>query len=201
LRVRLEIDLPVARDSLAGADVLFLPANEKLSRAFRQVVRSRPSLQGIVRAMQSGFLERRSGVERRHHSLRAYWRGARHPRRRTGRRAADAFYPIVDWHSPRILAWVVSILLLCAADGVLTVILLANGAVEANPFMALFVPHSLGWFAAVKLSLTSIGTIVLVAFSRMRLFRTIPIEAVLALIVAAYAVLIAYELRLLERIH
>ena len=67
--------------------------------------------------------------------------------------------------------------------------------------MARLVPHSLGWFAAVKLSLTSLGTLVLVACSRMKLFRAIPGEAVLGLILAAYLVLVVYELRLVERIH
>jgi hypothetical protein len=150
--------------------------------------------------MQSGFVERRSGIERRHRSLRAYWHGARRPRRREGRRATDARYPIIDWYSPRVFAWVVAILILCATDGVLTVMLLANGAVEVNPFMAMFVPHSLGWFAAVKLTLTSVGTLVLVACSRMKLFRAIPVELLLAMILAAYVVLVAYEFKLLEHV-
>ncbi len=150
--------------------------------------------------MQTSYAERRSGEERRHRSLRAYWHGAQHPRRRAGRRASDVFYPIIDWHSPRVFALVFATLLLCVADGVLTVMLIGNGAVEVNPIMALFVPHSLGWFAAVKLTLTSVGTLVLVACSRMRIFRTIPVEALLALVCAAYMVLVSYELTLLERI-
>jgi hypothetical protein len=144
--------------------------------------------------------ERRSGIERRRYSLSAYWQGARHPRRRAGRRATDLHYPIVDWHSPRVLALALTLLLLCVSDGVLTVILLSHGAVELNPFMALFVPHALGWFAAVKLGITSIGVMVLVACSRMRLFRAIPGEAMLVAICLMYAALVNYELRLLEHI-
>lgn len=147
------------------------------------------------------FQDRRVGGERRLRSLRAYWHGARNPRRRAGRRATDATYPIVDWHSPRIFIWVMAILLLCVSDGVLTVVLIANGAVELNPFMARFVPHSLGWFAAVKLSLTALGVAVLAACSRMKLFRAVPGELLLWLIVAGYAVLVGYELRMLEQIH
>jgi|HigsolmetaAR201D_1030396.scaffolds.fasta_scaffold01882_11 hypothetical protein len=143
-------------------------------------------------------IERRSGVDRRRKSFRAFWYGALNPRRRGGRRATDVYYPIVDWHSPRVFAWVFGILVLCACDGVLTVLLLSLGAQEANPFMALFVPHSLGWFAAIKLGLTSIGAMVLAACSRMKLFRTIPGEALLVAILLGYVVLIVYELRLLE---
>jgi hypothetical protein len=151
--------------------------------------------------MHSTVAERRSGAERRRHSLRAYWHGARTPRRRAGRRATDAIYPIIDWHSARVFAWVMAILTLCVCDGVLTVFLLSNGAVELNPFMALFVPHQLGWFAAIKLSLTSLGTFVLVACSRMKLFRAIPGELLLAAIFVTYFVLVLYELRLVEHVH
>jgi Domain of unknown function (DUF5658) len=151
--------------------------------------------------MYQSFTERRSGTERRDRTLAAYWHGARNPRRRAGRRSADATYPIIDWHSPRIFAWGVAILALCAADGVLTVMLIANGAIEVNPFMARFVPHSLEWFAAVKLSLTGIGVAVLAACSRMKLFRgALTGETLLVLVLAGYAVLVGYELQLLKQI-
>ena len=142
--------------------------------------------------------ERRSGVERRHMSVAAYWRGALNPRRRFGRRTSDQSYPIVDWHSPRVLALVLMILGLSAMDGVLTIMLISQGANEANPLMALFVPHNLGWFAAVKLGMTSIGAAVLVACARMRLFRLFPGEVLLYFVVGCYGALIAYELHLLE---
>lgn len=146
-------------------------------------------------------IERRSGIDRRAHSFSAHWHGAWYPRRRAWRRATDATYPIVDWHSPRVFALVVAILLLCVTDGVLTVMLLANGAVELNPVMAQFVPHSLGWFAAIKLSLTATGVAMLVACSRMRLFRAVSGEMLLAMVFLGYVVLIAYELRMVSQIH
>jgi hypothetical protein len=151
--------------------------------------------------MQDGIADRRSGTERRALSMASFWQGARHPRRRDWRRASDAMYPIIDWHSPRVFASVLAILLLCATDGVFTVMLLANGAVEVNPFMAKFVPHSLGWFAAVKLSLTAAGVLVLVACSRMKFFRTVPGEALLATVLLAYAAVVGWELWLLSLAH
>jgi len=142
--------------------------------------------------------ERRSGVERRHMTVGAYWRGALNPRRRFGRRATDRTYLVVDWHSPRVLALVLLILGLSTLDGVLTIMLMSHGANEANPVMALFVPHNLGWFAAIKLGLTSIGAAVLVACARMKLFRLFPGEVLLYLVVACYSALVGYELHLLE---
>jgi hypothetical protein len=131
-------------------------------------------------------------------TLAAYWRGALHPRRVAGRRRRDRLYPIVDRHSPRVLALVITILGLCVLDGVLTVTLMSHGAREANPVLALFLPDNLPWFAAVKLALTTVGMVVLVACSRMRLFRRIPGETMLYVVLALYAGLVVYELRLLK---
>jgi hypothetical protein len=142
--------------------------------------------------------ERRSGIERREMTFAAYWHGARNPRRRAGRRATDAHYPIIDWHSPRLFIPVFMILALCVLDGVLTVVLMKHGANEINPVMALFLPHDLLGFALVKLTLTSLGVGVLVACSRMRLFRTIPGELLMYAVLGTYVWLIAHELRLLE---
>jgi hypothetical protein len=142
--------------------------------------------------------ERRSGSERRNTTLAAYWRGARNPRRRGGRRATDLRYAVVDWYSPRLLIPVFAILGMCVLDGMLTVTLMRHGADEMNPVMALFVPHNLLWFAFVKLALTGAGLCVLVACSRMQLFRKIPGEFFVYVVLGIYMCLIAYELRMLE---
>ena len=97
-----------------------------------------------------------------------------------------------------MFALALGILTLCVADGVLTIFLISRGAIEANPFMALFVPHNLGLFAAVKLTLTSVGALVLVACSRMKLFRAIPGEAFLFAIFLSYLALIVYQVRLIN---
>jgi hypothetical protein len=73
-----------------------------------------------------------------------------------------------------------------------------HGAAEMNPVMALFLPHNLYWFAFVKLALTGMGLCVLVACSRMKLFRRIPGEAFVYAVLGLYMWLIVYELRLLE---
>lgn len=83
-------------------------------------------------------------------------------------------------------------------DGVLTVLLMTRGAAEINPIMALFLPHNLAGFAVTKLTLTALGVGVLVACSRMRLFRKLPGEALLYGVLFAYVALIAYELEMLS---
>jgi hypothetical protein len=151
------------------------------------------------RRVQNDLAERRSGLDRRALNVQAYVHGALRPRRRTGRRKAD-LYPVIDWYSPRVLAVVFAILGLCVMDGILTVMLMRHGAAEINPIMALFVPHNLLGFAAVKLLLTGAGVCVLVACSRMRLFRALPGESLLYIVLAAYVALIAYELEMLANV-
>lgn len=151
--------------------------------------------------MNSAGADRRSHVDRRRPDLAAVWHGARFPRRREGRRASDQIYPIVDWHSPRVLAPVIAIFCLCALDAIFTVILISHGADELNPFLAPLLPHRLGWFAAIKLTLTAIGVCVLVACSRMRLFRAVRGEWLLYAVLLGYVALFAYQLELLERVH
>jgi hypothetical protein len=148
--------------------------------------------------VQEGNMERRRYSERRRGRLGAYLEGALNPRRRAGRRSEDQIYPIIDWHSSRVLALVLGILGLSMMDGAMTIVLMSHGASEANPVMALLLPHSPGLFAAIKLTLTASGIVVLVVCSRMRLFRRISGESLLYAVLFAYIALITYELRLLS---
>jgi hypothetical protein len=142
--------------------------------------------------------DRRSGSERRNTTFAAYWHGARNPRRRGGRRETDLRYAVIDWYSARLLIPVLTILGLCVLDGMLTVMLMRQGAYELNPVMALFLPHNLLAFALVKLALTGAGLCILVACSRMQLFSKIPGELIVYAVLGIYLCLIAYELRMLE---
>jgi hypothetical protein len=142
--------------------------------------------------------DRRSGSERRNTTFAAYWHGARNPRRHGGRREADLRYAVIDWYSARLLIPVLTILGLCVLDGMLTVMLMRQGAYELNPVMALFLPHNLLGFALVKLTLTGAGLCILVACSRMQLFRKIPGELIVYAVLGIYMCLVAYELRMLE---
>lgn len=149
----------------------------------------------------NAVIERRSGIERRRRTLKAYWQGALKPRRRNGRRASDQTYPMVDWYSPHLLAPVLGILGLSALDGAFTITLIRHGATEMNPVMALFLPDELAWFAAVKLLLTGLGLLVLVACSKAQIFRRLRGELLVYGILIAYLLLIGHELRLLELVH
>jgi hypothetical protein len=114
------------------------------------------------------------------------------PRRRGGRRAGEQHLP-VDWHEPYLLFLCVTILLLSVADAFLTVTLITFGAEEANPIMAFVLRDHPQLFALVKMGLTGVGVLVLVAVARSRLFRVVRAAAVLQGVFAAYVALVAYE--------
>jgi hypothetical protein len=106
---------------------------------------------------------------------------------------------VTDWFHPQWLGVGILILILCSADAVLTLTLLAHGAYELNPFMAPLLEGT-GWgFAFVKIGFTALGVVLLTVLARLRIFGR-SVGYALYLILIAYAVLVSYELFLLRNI-
>lgn len=120
------------------------------------------------------------------------------PRRRMGRRGGDHELP-VDFHDPRLLVPVVAMLLLSVTDAFLTIRLMSDGAQETNPLLAFVLTEHPRLFAAVKMGLTGLGTLLLVALARARAFKVVRVSAFLYGLAAAYLALVAYEAWLLSR--
>ena len=97
---------------------------------------------------------------------------------------------------PRLLIPVVTMLLLSIADAFLTVRLMAGGAEETNPLLAFVLNEHPRLFAAVKMALTGLGAVVLVALARARVFKRVRVSLFLYALVAAYFALVVYEARL-----
>jgi hypothetical protein len=129
--------------------------------------------------------------------MRSFLKGGLTPRRREGRRADEQHLP-VDWHEPYLLFLSTTILLLSLADAFLTITLMVLGAQEANPVLAFVLATHPELFAIVKMSLTGLGVLVLVAVARSRLFRVMRVGVVLQAVFVAYVALIAYEWWLLR---
>jgi hypothetical protein len=144
------------------------------------------------------FVDKRvSKTDRRRLSIRSILQGAFSPRRRLGRRATDQGTPI-DWHHPHLMFLSLVMLALSMADAFLTVTLLNNGAEEANPLLAMFVIRHPSVFAAVKMALTGVSIVLLVAVAQSRLFRVISGRLVFQSLVIAYLALVLYEAWLLR---
>jgi hypothetical protein len=167
--------------------------------------RSRPINDWVVQQEQGTAMRLTGGSERRQRSdrrRRALWSvlyGSFNPRRRRpARRMNDSRFHPIDWYSAHLLAVSVCILLLSAADAFLTGILLVHGADEVNPIMAVLVYRSVALFAALKMSMTGTGIVMMVFLARYRFMRVIRVELALYAVLLVYAWLIGYEVWMLR---
>jgi len=142
--------------------------------------------------------DRRSGEDRRKWSLSTFMSASSKRRRREGRRLQDQHLGYVDWYEPKLLYVVLGILILSFVDAVLTLNLLKIGAVEVNSFMAFLIEKDIQLFAWTKMALTGLCLVVLAAHANFRWLRMFRVERTLHLILPAYALLITYELVLLN---
>ncbi len=115
-------------------------------------------------------------------------------RRRAFRRSGEGENQYVDRLRWRTVFLVVFILLACAVDALFTLLHLDEGAVEANPFMAMALDRSEALFVGVKIAITVIGVWLLAAHQNFRVGLT-----GLYLIAGGYTILIAYHLTLFLR--
>jgi hypothetical protein len=77
---------------------------------------------------------------------------------------------------------------------------LSNGAIEVNPVMAAVVYKSAAVFASVKMAMTGFGVMLLVVLARYRFMRVVRVDIAMYAVLVAYAVLLAYEYRMLGRL-
>lgn len=117
-------------------------------------------------------------------------------RRRHFRRESDRLNPhlSLDWHAPRLLALTIAIMLLCLADAHNTLQLMQHGAQEVNLLMDYLIRRDIDSFVQIKLGLTALGLIVLVAYHNVPLFERFKIRHVLYTIFAFYVALVGYEM-------
>lgn len=141
--------------------------------------------------------ERRRGPDRRSRIARALVYGSFNPRRRGPRRQGEHRLDAVDWHHPWWLAIATLIVVMCASDAVLTVILLNRGAYELNPLLAPLLRGSGELFVGLKIGLTGVGVALLTLLARVKAFGRMPVAFLLYGVLFGYGALIAYELRLL----
>jgi len=141
--------------------------------------------------------ERRHAINRRHGVLWAFLYGNFRPRRRLSRRAADNHLFMFDWHEPHILYLALGVLLLSCTDALFTLNLLSAGATEGNAVMASMLDDSVDNFLAVKIGITSLSLVVLVAAARRKFFRSFSVGHLLQVLCVGYFLVICYEVFLL----
>lgn len=151
--------------------------------------------------MSEGSIERvnnrRSTGDRRKHSWRTvtYCGLSGRGRRREARRKGHDYY--LDWYEPRLAWTAIGILLLSTLDAMLTLSLLTKGAYEGNYLMLQLLNVSNEAFIIGKTLITVVGVLFLLMHSHFHIFRITNGKRVLQILLAAYGVLIAYELTML----
>lgn len=145
----------------------------------------------MSRALRGPAAERR----RRHASPFVSLHGLR-GRRRRFRRAEDKLNPdlALDWHAPQLLGIVLGIMLLCLADAHNTLQLMQLGARELNLLMDYLIRQGVAPFVQVKLGLTALCLMLLVAHQHVALFKRFKVRHLLYIVFAFYTILIGYEL-------
>ncbi len=136
----------------------------------------------------------RRATERRSHSAWSFAYGSFRPRRRVGRRDGDHDRIFLDWHEPRVLYLALAIVLMCCADALFTLNLLAIGAEEMNVLMDALITHDVERFLALKIGVTGASVVLLCIAARRQFLGVIPVFRVLQFFCAGYAALIVWEL-------
>jgi len=137
---------------------------------------------------------RRSGEDRRRSSLSAFVYGNFRPRRRGVRRDDDQHRFLFDWYEPRVLYLALAVLLLSCTDALFTLNLLLLGAHEANAFMDSLLTDGIDAFLSVKIGMTAISVVMLVAAANRKFLGLFRVERLLQLICVGYLILIGYEI-------
>ena len=123
-----------------------------------------------------------------------------HCRRRHSRRYKDEINNYIDWYGPWPLVASILIITMCFLDAYLTLILLNNGAVEANIFMDWLIQKDVFTFTAAKMGITSIALIVLVMHHNFRVYKIFAVRYLMYALVPLYSLLIAHEINMLAQI-
>lgn len=147
----------------------------------------------------SATQERRATYDRRCFGPQSVIYGAMYARRRQARRS-ESKHAHLDHYNQWLMVYAVGILLFSVIDATLTLHLLSNGAIEANPIMDYFITQGVAPFVISKMLFTSIPLILLTATSNYFLFGRIRIALLFPILLAFYSALIIYEIMMISMI-
>ncbi|MDH5546886.1 MAG: DUF5658 family protein [Gammaproteobacteria bacterium] len=142
---------------------------------------------------------RRAGEDRRRDHSRAMIYSLFKKRRRGPRRELDnGLGQYVDFHEPVVIILTIAITLLCVADAFFTLNIIDRGGEEVNPFMRMLLEKDVVLFFSVKFSITSICLLFTIVHKHFRILSMISGYHILYAVFMLYALLIYYELYLLD---
>jgi len=160
----------------------------------------RPLMRGANTPAPWDGINRREIEERREYSMRTLTQCLFSPRRFNGRRSADRRFPVLDRFESGLAFLAIGLMILSVMDSVFTLTLISHGGTEVNPFMNWLLQHSIFAFVGVKMLLTAIPAVMLVATGNVLVFGRFRARSILAAALGMYCGLIVYELGLLSLI-
>jgi hypothetical protein len=156
----------------------------------------------MLKKNRQNRVERRSGGDRRAKRFGDFRWFLKTGRRRQVRRQSDRtkLCPL-DYYSPKLFYMLVAVLLLSIVDALLTLWLIDNGAVEANPVMAYYLNLGPGTFMAAKYFITAAAVLLVVMLNYVfiRLFR-FRVGQLLNVFAGCFVMVVVWELILIVRI-
>lgn len=138
-------------------------------------------------------IERRDRQDRRKPSIRGFLYGLFRARRRGPRRAENYMDHYTDWYDVKLLVLSLGLLLLSCLDAAMTMKLLSLGAVELNPIMDKLLLQGANYFIGIKIAVTALCVIVLVAHNKLKIFKFVRVDIILITAVFMYLGLVTYE--------
>ncbi len=145
-------------------------------------------------------VNRRTQSDRRTYTMSTLVQCLTSPRRFNGRRSSDRRFPVLDRFESSMAFLAIGLVILSVMDSVFTLTLISHGGTEVNPFMNWLMQKSIAAFVGVKMLLTAIPALILVATGNLLVFGRFRARTVLAGVLGLYCGLIVYELGLLSLI-
>ena len=153
----------------------------------------------VVTESERGSQYIRVTQERRTFSIKAAWYSIIMGRRKESRREINTpSEHVVDSHEQWLLFLVFGVIALSVTDSCMTILLMSNGATEANPIMAVLIESSLSLFFWVKLILTCMSMMILLILKNFSLFKYINSYHIITMALLGYMYLFSYQLNMLD---
>lgn len=148
------------------------------------------------------LVEKRSNKDRRSKGFgKFYWLLKPGTRRRIRRKTDRRKFHLLDYYSPKLLYFLVAVLLLSLTDAFLTLWLIDHGAVELNPVMAYYLKKGPEIFIAIKYYLTATVAVitVLINYFFIKSFK-FRFGHMLKVFSGCFALVVVWELFLIARL-
>ena len=113
--------------------------------------------------------------------------------RKGHRRAEDKRTPYVDWYEPKLMFFVVGVIVLACIDAFLTLELWQRGEIELNFLMAQLISNDVQSYVNFKILLTALALFLLVIYKNFPVYRYFRVYQLIYLLFGFFCLLVLSE--------